>query len=258
MQIVVVDNEAIVVKGITHIINKYCPDHEVTGGFTNALEAIEFIKDGMTIMVGGFLVNGTPETLVDALVAKGVKDLTLICNDTGFSFPAKPDTPAKPPKGVGKMVVKKQFKKIIASHIGTNPETGRQMNEKETEVVLVPQGTLAEQIRCGGTGIGGFLTPTGIGTEVEEGKQKMTVDGKEYLLELPLRADVALLYGTSVDKSGNIVYAYTQRNFNPIMAMAADLVICEAGEVVDVGAIDPNNVTTPGIFVDYIVRKGDA
>jgi len=210
-------------------------------------KAIELVKDGMTVMVGGFLANGTPETLVDALVAKGVKDLTLICNDTGF-----------PERGVGKMVMKKQFKKIIASHIGTNPETGRQMNAGETEVVLVPQGTLAERIRCGGIGVGGFLTPTGIGTEVEEGKQKMTVDGQEYLLELPLRADVAFLYGTTVDKAGNVVYTYTQRNFNPMMAMAADLVICEAAEIVDVGAIDPNIVMTPGIFVDYIVRKGDA
>jgi acetate CoA/acetoacetate CoA-transferase alpha subunit len=210
-------------------------------------KAVELIKDGMTVMVGGFLANGSPETLIDALVAKGVKDLTLICNDSGF-----------PERGVGKMVVKKQFRKIIASHVGTNPETGRQMNAKETEVVLVPQGTLAEQVRCGGTGIGGFLSPTGIGTEVEEGKQKMTVGGQEYLLELPLRADVALLYGTTADKSGNVVYTYTQRNFNPMMAMAADLVICEAAEIVEVGKIDPNNVMTPGIFVDYIVRKGDA
>ena len=210
-------------------------------------KAAEFIKDGMTIMVGGFLANGTPETLIDALVSKGVKDLTLICNDTGF-----------PDKGIGKMVVKKQFKKIIASHIGTNPEAGRQMNAGETEITLVPQGTLAEQIRCGGTGLGGFLTPTGIGTEVEEGKQKMTVGGQEYLLELPLRANVALLYGSTVDKAGNIVYSYTQRNFNPMMAMAADLVICEADTIVDVGEIDQNNVITPGIFIDYIVRKDDA
>ena len=210
-------------------------------------KAIELIKDGMTVMVAGFLANGTPETLVDALVAKGVKDLTLITNDTGF-----------PERGVGKMVVKKQCRKIIASHIGTNPETGRQLNAGETEVVLIPQGTLIEKIRCAGVGIGGFLTPTGIGTEVEKDKQKMTVDGKEYLLELPIRADVALLYCTTADKAGNLVYTYTQRNFNPMMAMAADIVICEAAEIVNAGAIDPNIVMTPGIFVDYIVRKGDA
>jgi acetate CoA/acetoacetate CoA-transferase alpha subunit len=218
-------------------------------------KAVEFIKDGMTVMVGGFLANGSPETLIDALVAKGVKDLTLICNDTAF---AKDANGKGADRGVGKMVVKKQFKKIIASHIGTNPETGRQMNAGETIVELVPQGTLAERVRCGGTGLGGFLTPTGIGTEAEEGKQKMTVDGKDYLLEKPLRADVAILYGETVDKSGNVVYAFTQRNFNPMMAMAADVVICEAGNIVEVGQIDPNNVVTPGIFVDYIVRKGDA
>ncbi len=182
-------------------------------------QAVARIQDGMVVMVGGFLGNGTPETIIDALVAKGVKDLTLICNDTGFVD-----------KGVGKLVVKKQFKRIIASHVGTNPETGKQLNSGETEVILVPQGTLAERIRAGGTGLGGFLTPTGIGTEVEEGKQKLTVNGKEYLLELPLRADVALLYGSIVDKMGNIVYTYSQRNFNPLMAMAADLVICEANE----------------------------
>jgi acetate CoA/acetoacetate CoA-transferase alpha subunit len=216
---------------------------------TSIAKAVEFVKDGMTIMVGGFLANGSPLALIDALEAKGVKDLTLICNDTGFSKDGVG-------RGVGKMVVKKQFKKIIAPHIGTNPETGRQMNAGETEVVLVPQGTLAERVRCGGAGIGGFLTPTGIGTEVEEGKQKMTIDGKEYLLELPLRADVAILYGSTVDKSGNVVYSYTQRNFNPMMATAADLVICEAGKIVEVGEIDPHNVMTPGIFVDYIVAKG--
>jgi acetate CoA/acetoacetate CoA-transferase alpha subunit len=216
-------------------------------------KAVEFVKDGMTIMVGGFLANGTPETIIDALVAKGVKDLTLICNDTGF---AKDDAGKGSERGVGKMVVKKQFKKIVASHVGTNPQTGKQMNSGETEVVLVPQGSLAEKIRCGGTGIGGFLTPTGIGTEVEEGKQKMTVNGQEYLLELPMRADVALLFGETVDKSGNVVYAYTQRNFNPMMAMAADIVICEAGKIVEVGEIDPIHVVTPGIFVDYIVTKG--
>ena len=217
------------------------------GKVVSAAKAVEFIKDGMTIMVGGFLAVGSPETLIDALVAKGVKNLTLICNDSGF-----------PDKGVGKMVVGKQFKKIIASHVGTNPETGKQMNSGETEVALVPQGTLAEQVRCCGAGLGGFLSPTGIGTEVEEGKQKMTINGQDYLLELPLRADVALLFGSTMDKAGNVIYTYTQRNFNPMMAMAADLVICEAETVVDVGEIDPNSVMTPGIFVDYIVRKGDA
>lgn len=206
-------------------------------------QAVDLIRDGMTIMVGGFLAVGTPETLIDRLVAKGVKDLTIICNDGGF-----------PDRGVGKLVVGRQVKKLIASHIGTNPEVGRQMNAKETEVELVPQGTLAERIRCGGAGIGGFLTPTGLGTVVEEGKQKLTVQGKEYLLELPLRADVALLLAQKADKMGNLVYHQAARNFNPLMAMAADVVIAEVREVVEVGQIDPDSVMTPGIFVDHIVK----
>jgi len=205
-------------------------------------EAISHIKDGMTIMVGGFLGCGTPERLIDKLVESGVKDLTLIANDTSFEE-----------QGVGKLIVSKQIKKAIVSHIGTNRETGRQLNAGELEVILVPQGTLIEQIRCGGMGLGGFLTPTGVGTVVEEGKEKMTINGKDYLLELPLKADIALLYGTKVDKKGNIYYDATTRNFNPIIAMAADTVIVEADEIVEVGEIDPNDVVTPSIFVNYIV-----
>ena len=208
-------------------------------------EAISHIKDGMTIMIGGFLGCGSPHRLIDALVEKGVKDLTLICNDSGF-----------PEIGSGKLVVNRQIKKLIASHIGTNRETGNQMNAGEMEVVLVPQGTLAEQVRAGGSGLGGFLTPTGVGTVVEEGKEKIEIDGKTYLLELPLRADVALIAGHTVDKFGNIVYHGATRNFNNLMATAADLVIVEAEEIVEVGAIEPNHVVTPGIFVDYIVGGG--
>ncbi|HZK09515.1 MAG TPA: CoA transferase subunit A [Clostridia bacterium] len=208
-------------------------------------EAVAKIKDGDTIMVGGFLANGTPEKLIDALVEKGVKDLTLICNDTGFTD-----------KGVGKMVVTKQFKKIIASHIGTNRETGNQMNSGETEVVLVPQGTLAEQIRAGGSGLGGVLTKTGLGTKVEEGKEKVMIDGEEYLLEKPLTADVALIYGTKVDKFGNIYYKGSTQNFNVLMAAAAHTVIVGAEEVVEVGELDPNFVRTPGVFVNFIVEEG--
>ena len=208
-------------------------------------EAVAMIKDGDVLMVGGFLANGTPEKLIDALVESGVKDLTLICNDTGFVD-----------KGVGKMVVAKQFKKIIASHVGTNKETGRQMNEGETEVVLVPQGTLAEQVRCGGYGLGGVLTKTGLGTLVEEGKQKVVVDGEEYLLEKPLKADVAIIYGTTVDKNGNISYKGSTRNFNHLMAPSAKITIVEAEEIVEVGELDPNLVVTPGVFVNYIVQGG--
>lgn len=206
-------------------------------------EAVNKIQDGMTIMIGGFLGVGNPCTIIDTLVEKGTKELTLIANDTSF-----------PEIGLGKLIVNKQIKKAFVSHIGTNKETGRQMNEGETEVVLVPQGTLAEQVRAGGAGLGGFLTPTGIGTIVEEGKQKLKIDGKEYLLELPLRADVALIKGSKVDKKGNVYYNKSTRNFNPLMAMAADIVIVEAEEIVEVGDINPNDVMTPSIFVDYIVK----
>ena len=208
----------------------------------SAKKAADMVKEGMTIMVGGFLANGTPENIVDALVEKNVKNLTLICNDTGF-----------PDRGVGKMVVNKQFKKMIASHVGTNPETANQMNSGETEVVLTPQGTLAEKIRCGGNGLGGFYTPTGIGTEVAEGKEVKVINGKEYLFETPLRADVALLKASVVDKKGNMIFNKTMKNFNPMMATAADLVIVEADKIVEVGEIDPEHVMCSGIFVDYIV-----
>ena len=205
-------------------------------------EAADMVKEGMTVMVGGFLANGTPENIIDALVEKNVKNLTLICNDTGF-----------PDKGVGKMVVNKQFKKMIVSHVGTNPETANQMNSGETEVVLTPQGTLAEKVRCGGNGLGGFYTPTGIGTEVAEGKEIRVINGKEYMFETPLRADVALLRASVADKKGNMIFNKTMKNFNPIMATAADLVIVEADKIVEVGEIDPEHVMCSGIFVDYIV-----
>ena len=206
-------------------------------------EAVSKIKDGDTIMVGGFLAVGTPESLIDALVAKGVKDLTLICNDTGFVD-----------RGVGKMVVNKQFKKIIASHIGTNRETGRQMVEGETEVVLTPQGTLVEQIRAGGNGMGGFLVKTGLGTEIQKGKQIINVDGEDYLLEKPMRADVALLFANKADENGNLWYHGTTRTFNTVMATAADWVVVEADEIVPVGELSPNEVVVPGVFVHNIVQ----
>jgi acetate CoA/acetoacetate CoA-transferase alpha subunit len=206
-------------------------------------EAVSYIKDGMTVAVGGFLGTGTPEKLIDAVIAKGVKNLTLICNDTAF-----------PDKGVGKWVVNKVISRAIVSHVGTNPETGKQMNEGELEVILVPQGTLAERIRAAGAGLGGVLTRTGLGTVVEEGKQKVTVEGKEYLLELPLKADVALLKGTLVDKKGNVYYSKATRNFNPLIATAADTVIVEAETIVDVGELSQTDVMTPSIFVDIITQ----
>lgn len=206
-------------------------------------EAASYIKDGMTVAVGGFMGTGTPEKLVDAVVAKGIKNLTLICNDTAFTD-----------KGVGKWVVSRAVSKVIVSHVGTNPETGRQMNAGELEVELVPQGTLAERVRAAGAGLGGILTHTGVGTVVEEGKQKITVDGKEYLLELPLKADIALLRGSIVDKKGNVYYSKATRNFNPLIATAADVVIVEAEKIVEVGELDATDVMTPSIFVDIITQ----
>lgn len=211
---------------------------------TNLGQAIDLIHDGMTIMVGGFMTVGTPEQLMDALAAKGVKDLTIICNDAGL-----------PGKGVAKLIANRQVKRLIASHIGLNPEAGQLMNAGEMAVELVPQGTLAERIRCGGSGIAGFLTPTGVGTVVEEGKQKITVDEKTYLLELPLKADVALLFAHQADTMGNLVYRRSTRNFNPPMAMAASITIALVREVVEAGAIDPDHVITPGILVDHVVKQ---
>lgn len=212
--------------------------------FIGLNEALSKIKDGMTIMVGGFLANGTPETIIDALAESGVKDLTLICNDTAF-----------PDKGVGKLLVNGQFKKLIVSYIGATPQASEQMNNGTIEIEFVPQGTLAERVRAGGFGLGGFLTPTGLGTVVAEGKQIINVDGKDYLLEKPLRADVALIGASVADKDGNLVYKGTSRNFNPLMAAAADLVIAEPQEVVETGTIEPENVHTPSILVDYILEK---
>lgn len=208
-------------------------------------EALSHIKDGMTVMIGGFLDNGSPDLLIDGILEAGVKDLTVIANDTAF-----------PDRGIGKLIVNRRIKKIITSHIGTNPETGRQVTMGEIEAELVPQGTLAERIRAKGAGLGGFLTPTGVGTIVEEGKEKIEMGGKTYLLERPLGADVALIRGYRSDRLGNTLYYKSMRNFNPIMATAADVVIVETDEIVDVGMLNPEEVITPGIFVDYIVGRG--
>ncbi len=207
-------------------------------------QAVSMVKDGMTVMVGGFLGVGAPLQIMDALAESGVRNLTVICNDTAF-----------PDKSLGKLVVNKQIKKLIVSHVGTNPETGNQMNAGELEVEFSPQGTLAERIRAKGAGLGGVLTTTGMGTLVAEGKPVVNVDGKDYLLEKPLGADIALLGASIADEAGNLVYKGTTQNFNPVMAMAADLVIVEAEKVVPVGEIAPEAVHTPGIFVNYIYKR---
>jgi acetate CoA/acetoacetate CoA-transferase alpha subunit len=207
-------------------------------------EALNKVQDGMTIMVGGFLGCGIPDQLLNEVCKKKIKNLTLIANDTGILGDA-----------MSQLIVQHCVSNVIASHIGTNKETGRQMTEGELNVKLVPQGTLVEQIRSAGAGLGGILTPTGIGTIVEEGKQKVVVNGTEYLLEIPIRADIALLNARKSDRAGNLVYHRAARNFNPIMAMAADIVIVQTDHIVEIGEIDPDEVMTPGIFVDFLVQK---
>ena len=207
-------------------------------------DSVAMIPDGATVMIGGFLAVGTPERVVDEIVAQKKRDLTLIANDT-----------ATPDRGVGKLIVAKLVRKVIASHIGTNAETQRQMLAGELEVELVPQGTLIERIRAGGFGLGGVLTPTGIGTPVEDGKQKINVNGKSYLIELALRADFALVQAFLADYLGNLGYALTARNFNPVMAMAADTVIAGADNIVPVGVMSPDHVGTPAPVVDYLVAN---
>jgi acetate CoA/acetoacetate CoA-transferase alpha subunit len=212
---------------------------------TTTLEAaVARIPDGASLMVGGFMAVGTPERVVDELIRQRKRDLTVIANDT-----------ARPGIGIGKLVTAKLVRKAIVSHIGTNPETQQLMLSGEIEVELVPQGTLIERIRACGCGLGGILTPTGIGTVVEEGKRKIEVDGRDYLLEPPLRADFALIQAFLADYIGNLTYALTARNFNPVIAMAATTVIVDAEHIVPVGMISPDHVMTPAPLVDYLVTR---
>ncbi|MDR1241328.1 MAG: 3-oxoacid CoA-transferase subunit A [Deltaproteobacteria bacterium] len=209
----------------------------------NPVEAAALVNDGDSVMVGGFMDCGSPDLVLDALLAKGIKNLTVISNDharTGF--------------GLSKLVAAKSVSKAMVTHIGLNPESGKQMAAKELDIELIPQGTLAERIRCGGFGLGGVLTPTGVGTTVAEGKQVLRVNGRDYLLELPLRAKVALIKAHKADKQGNLVFRRAARNFNPLMAAAADLVIAEVEEIVEIGQLDPDVIHTPGIFIHYLVK----
>ena len=215
----------------------------------SAEEAAAMVKTGDTILVAGFLACGSPIAIILALAAAGTGGITLVCNDTAVYDPKKGTI-----TGVAHLVAGKRCKKIITSHIGLNQEAQRQMNEGETQIDLVPQGTLIEQIRAGGAGLGGILTPTGVGTEVEQGKRVLTIEGRQYLLELPLRGNVALIKASVADKAGNLIYSATARNFNPIMATAADLVIAEADEIVEIGSLDPDAIHTPSIYVDFLVK----
>ncbi len=210
-----------------------------------AQQALEAFHDGMTIMISGFTNVGAPNRFIMKLVEQGIKDIHLISNDAGNDHT----------DGIGTLVCRRRVSTLIASHIGLNPEAGRQMSAGELAVTLVPQGTLAERIRCGGAGLGGVLTPTGVGTVVAEGKQVIEVNGRRYLLELPLRAQIAIVHAARADTAGNLVYHRCGRNFNPMMAMAADLVIAEAEEVVEVGQLDPDEIMTPGMCVDMVVKE---
>jgi len=210
----------------------------------SAEEAIAMIPNGARVMVGGFMGVGTPERLVDELVRQNKSELTLICNDAGL-----------PGKGVGKLLDATLVSTLTASHIGLNPTAQQQMMAKQIAVDLVPQGTLVERIRAGGCGLGGVLTPTGVGTIVEEGKQRIQLNGKTFLLETAMRADFALIHAFVADQLGNLTYVLTARNFNPVMAMAADTVIVTAEHIVPVGVVAPDQVITPAPLVDYLVMN---
>lgn len=210
----------------------------------SAAAAAEMITEGATLLIGGFMAVGTPTRLVDAIIERGVSGLTVVANDT-----------AMPGKGIGKMISAGIVSRVIASHIGLNPETQAKMIAGEIEVELVPQGTLVERIRAAGVGLGGVLTATGIGTPVEDGKQIVEIDGKRYILEKPIHGDFALLNANQADYVGNLDYSLTAHNFNPIMALAATTVIAEPQVIVPVGVIPPDGVKTPGVIVDYILER---
>ena len=210
---------------------------------TTMEQAVERIQDGATLMMGGFGLCGIPEKALLALVERGVKDLTIIANNAGVAD-----------AGIGLLIRAGQVKKMIATYIGENSILEKKFVDGEIEVELVPQGTFAERIRAGGAGIAGFYTPTGVGTVVADGKEIRVFDGKEYLLERPLRADVAFIKAWKADVHGNLMYRKTARNFNPMMATAADLTIAEVEEVVPLGALDAESIVTPGIFVNMVIK----
>lgn len=207
-------------------------------------QSVAMIPERATLMIGGFMAVGTPERVIDELVRQNKRELTVIANDT-----------AAPGRGIGKLIDAKAVRKAVVSHIGLNPETQRQMMAGDLEVELIPQGTLIECIRAGGYGLGGILTQTGLGTPVEDGKQRIDLKGKTYLVETAIRADFALVQAFLADYLGNLSYALTARNFNPIVAMAADTVIASADNIVPIGVIAPDHVMTPAPVVDYLVAN---
>ena len=207
-------------------------------------EAVQFFKNNQTIMIGGFLNCGVPNLVINELIKTTLTDFTLISNDTGEAGINR-----------GQLVHAGKIKKAIVSHIGTNLETVQLYNEGKIEIDLQPQGSLAERIRADGAGLGGILTPVGVGTDIEKGKQKISVSGKEYLLETPLHADVAVVYATYADRFGNLAFHGSTRNFNVLMPMAADIVIVEAEQILD-KPLSPDEVIVPGIFTDYLIDGG--
>ena len=206
-------------------------------------KAMEKLRDGLTILIPGFVNIGVPETLIKGIIDKGYTNLNIISNNTSVKG-----------RGIGLLVHGNRIKHLTCSHIGSNTETVEKVVAGEIDVTFVPQGTLCERVRAGGAGIGGILTPTGLGTPIAEGKPVIEVDGKKYLLEKPLRGDVALIHAWKADKMGNVVYRRTARNFNPIFATAADFVIVEAEQIVEIWELDADSINTPGCLVDMIVK----
>lgn len=213
---------------------------------TTAREAVSHVREGDTLLVGGFLQGGSPEYLLEALLATRVGSLTIVSNDTGTEH-----------TNTIKLQREGRVKKVYASYIGANVETGKMLMEDEDSVELCPQGSLAERIRAGGAGIGGFLTPVGVNTIVEKGKQKLEVDGRTYLLEKPIRGNVAFVHATVADKFGNCFMKGSTKNFNAVMPAAADYCVVEAEEIVEIGELDPDCITVPGIFVNAVVKVGE-
>lgn len=207
-------------------------------------EALTHIQDGCTLMFGGFGGVGNPPLIIKGMLDKGVKDLTLIGNDAAF-----------PEIGIGRFVSQGRAKKLVASHIGSNPIAGKLMNEGSMAVEFSPQGILVERIRAGGAGLGGILSDIGVGTMIEEGKQKITIDGREYLVETPLTADVSIVYAKKADPYGNLVFDKSARNTNPLVAMAGDYTIAEVEEIVPLGELDPECIVTSGVYVDMVIQS---
>ncbi|HFJ9285463.1 TPA: acetate CoA-transferase subunit alpha [Bacillus toyonensis] len=207
-------------------------------------EVISLFHDDMTLMFGGFGGIGSPPTLIQAILEKGVTNLNLIGNDTGF-----------PDVGIGRLVTNERVKSLVTSHIGSNPNAGRQLNEGRLQIEFSPQGTLAERIRAGGVGLGGVLVDVGVDTIVEDGKRAVEMNGKTYLVETALTAEVAIVYAKKADPFGNLVFDKSARNMNPHVAMAGDITIVEAEEIVPLGSLDPEEIVVPGVFVNYIVSS---